>query len=375
VSIRGKAAIVGFYETPTRKEFPDRTTYGLMAEVARGAIIDSGLRKEDIDGLIGPESLNSIELAEALGMQPRFTSSMTVHGASGAASIATAAEAISAGVVNYVLCIFGESRPRSSSRLTSQVQAGPQLPRPSRTTEWEIPYGPVIAMNGWYGLMKQRHMFEYGTTQEQFAKVVVDQRFNAAKNPNAVWYDQPVTIDDVLNSRFTNDPLHLLESVMPCSGAHAVIVTSAERARALPNPPVYVLGVGGPATHHDIIYTDHDMTTTPVVDSAPTALNMAQVNIRDIQLAQFYDCYTILEMSCLEDAGIVPKGDIGPFYESTDTTYKGSFPVNTDGGQIGAGQSGGTGGGFRHIVEATRQIMGRGDERQVEEADLCLVNG
>ena len=145
MSIRGKAAIVGLYEIPTQKEYPGRTTYGLMAEVARGAILDAGLRKEDIDGLIGPESLNSIELAEALGMQPRFTASMTVHGASGAASVATAAEAISAGIVDYVMCVFGEARPRSSSRLTAQVAAGPQIPRASRTTEWEIPYGPVIA--------------------------------------------------------------------------------------------------------------------------------------------------------------------------------------------------------------------------------------
>ena len=375
MSIRGKAAIVGFYEIPTRKEYPGRTTYGLMAEVARGAILDAGLRKDDIDGLIAPESLNSIQLAEALGMQPRFTASMTVHGASGAASVATAAEAISAGIVDYVMCIFGEARPRSSSRITAQAAAGTRLPPASRTTEWEVPYGPVIAMNGWYGLMKQRHMFEYGTTQEQFAKLVVDQRFNASKNINAVWYDQPVTIDDVLNSRFTNEPLHLLEGVMPCSGAHAVIVTSAERARAMPNPPVYILGTGGPATRHDIIWQDDDIATTPVVDSAPTAFQMAQVSPSDIDFAQFYDCYTVLAMACLEDAGIVPKGEIGPFYQNTDTTFAGEFPINTDGGQIGAGQSGGLGGGFRHIVEATRQIMRRGEDRQVEEVDLCLVNG
>ena len=343
--------------------------------MARGAIRDAGLRKEDIDGLITPETINSLTIAEALGMQPRYTASMTTHGASGATSIATAAQAIAAGVVDYVMCIFGESRPRSSSRMNSLAEARGALPPRNRASEWEAPYGPVIAMNGWYGLMKQRHMFEYGTTQEQFAKLVVDQRFNASKNINAVWYDQPVTIDDVLNSRFTNEPMHLLESVMPCSGAHAVIVTSAERARAMPNPPVYILGTGGPATHHDIIWTDDNITTTPVVDSAPTAFQMAQVNPGDIQFAQFYDCYTVLAMACLEDAGIVPKGDIGPFYQDTDTTFAGEFPINTDGGQIGAGQSGGLGGGFRHVVEATRQIMGRGEDRQVEEVDLCLVNG
>ncbi len=375
MSIRGKAAIVGFYEIPTQKEYPDRTTFGVMAEVARGAIADAGLRKEDIDGLINGEGVNSITVAEALGIEPKYTASMTTHGSSGATAIATAAAVISAGLANYILCVFGEARPRSSSRMVGQAQARGNLPPASRATEWELPYGPVIAMNGWYGLIKQRHMFEYGTTQEQFAKMVVDQRFNAADNENAVWYNQPVTQEDVLNSRFTNDPLHLLESVMPCSGAHAVIVASSDRAKSLPNDPAYILGAGGPATSHDVIWQRDDITTTPVVHSAPTAMNMAEVNMNDVDLAQFYDCYTILAMACLEDAGLTKKGDIGPFYESTDTTYKGEFPINTDGGQIGAGQTGGVGGGFRHVVEGTRQVMGRGGIRQASKADICLVNG
>ena len=233
----------------------------------------------------------------------------------------------------------------------------------------------MIAANGGYGLIKQRHMFEYGTTQEQFAKVSVDERFNALKNPNAIWKDQPITIDDVLDSRMINAPLHLLECVMPCSGVGAVIVTSAERARALPNPPVYLLGMGGPATRHDTIWQEDDVTTTPVVLSAQNSLQMAQVNNRDIEFAEFYDCYTILVMATIEDAGFCAKGEGGPFYEDTDTTYQGSFPINTDGGQIAAGQPGGGGGGFRHIIEATRQIMGRAGERQVERKDLCMVNG
>ena len=102
---------------------------------------------------------------------------------------------------------------------------------------------------------------------------------------------------------------------------------------------------------------------------------MAEYNVSEMQFAQFYDCYTILVMICLEDAGICPKGEIGPFYESTDTTYKGTFPINTDGGQIAAGQPDGAAGGFRHVVEAARQIMKRADDRQVEKSDLCLVNG
>jgi acetyl-CoA acetyltransferase len=77
---------------------------------------------------------------------------------------------------------------------------------------------------------------------------------------------------------------------------------------------------------------------------------------------------------CLEDAGLVPKGEIGPFFASTDTTYKGSFPINTDGGQLSSGQPN-LAGGFRHVIEGARQIMGRAETRQVARNDLCLVNG
>ena len=375
MSIRGQTAIVGFHEIPTAKEYPDRSTIGLLAEASMGAINDAGLRKDDIDGLIAPEGTNSITLAQALKIKPNYTASMTVHGSSGATSIATAAVVISAGMADYVLCVFGESRVRSSSRVAGGANPRGGGGAASPASEWEAPYGPVIAANGGYGLIKQRHMFQYGTTQEQFAKCAVDQRFNALENENSIWQGQPITIDDVLNSRFTNDPLHLLESVMPCSGAMAVIVTSAERARALKHPPAYVLGIGGPATRHDSISYEDEVATSPVVLSAPRALLMAQYNMSDMQFAEFYDCYTILVMMCLEDAGLVPKGEIGPFYESTDTTYEGEFPINTDGGQISGGQPGGQAGGFRHIVEGVRQIMGRAGVRQVEKKDLCMVNG
>ncbi len=373
MSIRGKAAIVGFYELPTLRTYGERSTTGILAEVARGAIRDAGLRKEDIDGVIGSESFNSMSTCQALQLKPRYTTSMTSHGASGATSILTAAAAISAGLANYVLCLFGESRPQSAFRAAGALGMGGGAP--SVASEWESPFGPVVAANGGYGLIKQRHMFEYGTKQEQFAKCAVDQRFNALTNENALWQGKPITIDDVLNSRYTNDPLHLLECVMPGSGGAAVVVTSAERAKALPNPPAMILGVGGPATSHDTISQEDNLTTSPTSKSAPDALRMAGYSPKDIQFAEFYDCYTILVMMCLEDAGICPKGEIGAFYESTDTTYKGTFPINTDGGQISGGQPGGNAGGFRHVVEATRQIMGRAGKRQVAKKDLCLVNG
>ena len=95
----------------------------------------------------------------------------------------------------------------------------------------------------------------------------------------------------------------------------------------------------------------------------------------DMQFAEFYDCYTVLEAACLEDAGFCQKGEIGAFIDATDTTYQGAFPINTDGGQLSAGQPGGNSGGFRHVIEAARQIMGKAGERQIPRSDLCAVNG
>jgi acetyl-CoA acetyltransferase len=216
-------------------------------------------------------------------------------------------------------------------------------------------------------------MYEYGTTPEQMAKLAVDQRFNALKNPNSAFQGTPITIDDVLNSRYVNEPLHLLECVMPSAGAAAVIMTRADRAKSGPNKPVYILGAGLEQANAQIWETEK-ITTTPARVSAMRAYQMSGYGPRDIQFAEFYDCYTILIAMTIEDAGLAPKGEVGPFYESTDTTYKGTFPINTDGGQISSGQPG-LAGGFRHVVEGARQIMGRAGERQVVKNDLCLVNG
>ena len=160
---------------------------------------------------------------------------------------------------------------------------------------------------------------------------------------------------------------------MPCDGAAALIITTPERAKNMKNKPAYVLGVGLKQGEANIWQRDK-FTETPAVDSVRRALEMAGYTPSDMEFAEFYDCYTILAAMCIEDAGLVEKGEIGPFYEETDTTYKGTFPINTDGGQLSGGQPG-LAGGFRHVIEGARQIMGKAGSRQVEKSDLCLVNG
>ncbi len=283
MSLRGKAAVVGIAEFPTtRTPPPGRTTLGVLAELGGKAIEDAGLRKEDIDGLItyGPEIL-PMTLAEYMGLTVSHCQGMSQMGASGSMSIVMAAAAIEAGLCNYVLCAFA----------TVVVPGPPPAAAPNMGSEFEAPFGPVAVATGGYGILKTRHMHEFGTTEEQFAKIAVDERFNAQANPNGAsqFQGKTITIEDVVNSRLIGGPLHMLECVMPCSGGGAVIVTSAERAKTLPHRPAYLLGAGAGATTHVAIWQNPRIVDTPVKISAPMAFQMAGYAPKDMQFAEFYD--------------------------------------------------------------------------------------
>ena len=373
MTLKGKAAVVGIGELAAQRSYPGRSLIGLMAEAAKLAIEDSGLRKEDIDGLLvesggpagSPGGFPSL-FGEYIGVLPTYASGINMMGATGASMVVHAAAAINAGLCKYVLCCVGEGRDPGA------IPARPNR-RPGVSGEFEDPYGPQTAATGNYALIARRHSFEYGTTVEQRAHVAVNQRFNALTNPGAVFKGQPLSHEDVVNSRIASDPLHLLEVVMPCAGAEAFIVTTPDRAKALPHKPVYLLG-GGQFVDHNFIWHAPRITTSPVKVAAGRAFEMAGLGPKDMDLAEIYDCYTITVIITLEDAGFCKKGEGGPFVASTNTTYKGTFPVNTHGGQLSFGQPG-LAGGATQVVEAVRQLMGRAGDRQVPSAEFCYVNG
>ena len=228
-----------------------------------------------------------MDLAEYMGLHVAFSEGVTQYGASGTQSIVIAAVAIQAGLANNVLCVMGGARDPDAPGMGTGSAGGPAPA--SKTTEFETPFGPAAGANTGYGLMKQRHMHEYGTTDEQFARIAVNQRFNALTNENAVFHGQPISVDDVLESRMVNDPLHLLECVMPCAGASAAIVTSASRAKDLRRRPVYILGAGAGASDHDTIWQAPDITTTPVKAAASKAYEMSGYGPKDLHFAQVYD--------------------------------------------------------------------------------------
>lgn len=371
MSIKGKAAIIGFAETKPQKSSGDKTALGIIGEVARDAIADAGLEKKDIDGLLTGIAFGDYSVlwpsvvAEYLRLQPRYFSQVELGGASPAGMVWRAAAAIEAGMCNTVLCVVGDTWGNRTLALKPP-------PFPRMDAEFDAPYG-LIAANPGYALIARRHMHEFGTTPQQMAKVAVDQRKSACKNPAALFGNKEITIDDVLNSRMIVDPLHLLEIVSPCSGGGAFIVTSAERAKQGPHRPVYLLGAGEAGGHCGITRAP-SLTTSLVKPAAETAFKMAGVTPQDMDFVQPYDCYTITVIVTLEDAGFCKKGEGGRFVEEHDLSYKGDFPCNTHGGQLSYGQPG-LAGGMSHVIEGVRQLMGRAGERQVKDATIGYVNG
>jgi acetyl-CoA acetyltransferase len=278
-----------------------------------------------------------------------------------------AAMAIASGQCTTVLCVAGQnllsnrSRANAVRQLAESGAAHPQF---------EAVYGPLVPSN--YALIAQRHMHEYGTTEEQMAEVAVTIRRHASLNPNA-HYRKPITVGDVMASPMITSPLKRFDCAVVSDGAAAAIVTSAERARDLKQRPVYLLGQGY-GLRHSYVGEAPDLTTCGAVESGRKAFEMAGVAHADIDVAEFYDCFTITVIIELEDLGFCKKGEGGAFVGGGRIVLGGELPVTTHGGLLSAVHCG-LGGGFFHVLEAVRQLRGEAGERQVKDAKVALVHG
>ncbi len=212
---------------------------------------------------------------------------------------------------------------------------------------------------------------QFGTTSEQLAQIAVTTRAWAGLNPRAR-YREPITVDDVLASRPECSPLHLLDCCLVTDGAGAFVMTSAERARDLAKPPVYVLGAGT-CHDHSIISQMPDLTTTPGVISGAKAMAMAGIGPADVDLLMGYDSFTITALLHLEDLGFCAKGEGGPFVEDGKTGPGGSLPMNTNGGGLSYTHPGMY--GMFLIVEAVKQLRGEADARQLDHPEIAVAHG
>lgn len=371
---KGKNSIIGIGELKPSLQSAGRTTLDLLAEVTAQALKDAGLQKSELDGLlVTPPSEDSYflwpsQVAEYLQLAPVFMNMVELGGASAAGTIARAAMLIETGICKNCLCLSGGVWDQQ----VFNTRAGKIAVMSQAEIDYDLPYGPM-GFNSGYALIARRHMTEYGTTPEQLAKIAVDQRTNALLNPDALFNQQSLTIEDVLASKVIVDPLHLLEIVRPCSGAAAVIVSRSDNDTKPLHDPVSLWGFGEAYTHNSIVYAP-SLTESPIKAAASRAMQMAAITTMDIDLVSLYDCYTITVLISLEDIGFCPKGEGGRFVQDTDLTYKGSLPCNTHGGQLSCGQTS-FAGGMSHVTEAVRQLRGEAGPRQVKKNRVALVNG
>jgi acetyl-CoA acetyltransferase len=368
-SLRNKVAIVGVGESDIGK-VAGMSGLGLNAQACKRALADAGLKVSDVDGLLTaysftePYTMLGSSLCEYLGLQPGLCASMVAGGASPGIMLRHAAQAIAMDLAETVLICAGENRATGLGR-DAAVAVLAAVGHP----QFEQPYGGSIP--GFYGMVARRHMHEYGTTREQLASVAVNTRAHASLHPNA-HMKTPITMRDVLASKPIADPLRMLDCCLISDAAGAFVVTSAERARDLRPKPAYLLGIGEKHTHEHIMCAP-SLTHFGAAESGSTAFEMAGVGPHDIDVAELYDCFTIVPIIELEELGLVDRGAGGAFFEQGHARIGGKLPVNTHGGMLSHAHAGAAGGLFG-IVEAVRQLRGEEGDRQVRGAELALVH-
>lgn len=363
---RPRAAIVGVAESELGRT-PDKTVLQLQQQAARTALADAGLSFDDVDALFsagGWAWSPNMMLAEYLGIQPKYTDSTNIGGSSFEAHLGHAVAGIEAGLFEVALITYGSTqrsdRSRGSGGFTYKL-----------SEQFEAPFGLPTPV-GAYALAAMRHMYEYGTTSEQLAEVAVATRKWATLNEKAMMRD-PITIADVLNSRWVAEPLHLLDCCLVTDGGGAVVVTTAERARNTRHGPIWVLGHGEAHTHNTIANMPDLATHQAAVASGRAAFAMAGLTTADIDVAEIYDSFTITVVMTLEALGFCGRGEGGSFVSGQRTAPGGPFPMNTNGGGLSYCHPGMY--GIFLLIEATRQLRGECDARQVEGARIALAHG
>ena len=360
---RGSVAIVGAAESDIGTVAADMSVIDLMAQGSVRALADAGLSLKDVDGIFCATTqarTSAMSLAEYLKKPDAYVDSTIVGGSSFEIHVAHAQAAIEAGLCNVAVIAYG----------STQRSAGRKNASPREFNPYETPFKPFLPATA-YAMAANRHMHEYGTTREQLAEVAVAARKWAQMNPPA--FDRrPLDIAGVLGAKMVSYPFTVRDCCLVTDGGGAIIMVSAERAKSLKKPPVYVLGTGTCITHATISNMPN-LTHTGAITSGARAYASAGLKPADIDMAQLYDAFTINTILFLEDLGFCKKGEGGAFVSGGRIAPGGAFPVNTNGGGLSYCHPGMY--GLYLLIEAVRQIRGECGERQVKKHDTAIVHG
>jgi len=366
-----KIVIAGVGETEQGR-IPDKSSFHFLSEASRLAIQDAGIKKSDVDGLVTAFSLventfmHCTTFADYFGMRPSFFSSVAVGGATAVWMVAEATMAIASGQAETVLCVRGDN---TLSGISSSGMVA--LIREMCHAEFEYPYG--LTTPGGYALAAQRYLHDFGNRPEHLAAVAVTMRKHASDKENAMNKD-PLTIEEVLDSRIIAEPLHKYDCSIISDGGAAFIVTTEDKAKELgiKNDLAYLWGMGQGYSHQYLTtLQDLDQIYNAVDHSGKKAFGTAGISPSDVDIAYLYDCFTITVLLELEGLGLVPKGEGGAFALEGRMEIGKDLPTNTHGGLLSQAHLG----AMHHVVEATLQLRGDAGKRQVDDAEVALVHG
>jgi acetyl-CoA C-acetyltransferase len=371
------AVFVGIGELPSGR-YPDRSFMGDLVGAAHLALGDAGLTPHDVDTVVLIPCLHSFidqadlvfsRVVEELGVSKQVKSQFMVHsgGSTSDNAVRAAGSLLCAGEAETVLILQAERW--GSAPVEAMIDS---LSFNGIPLEWEVPAGQNFNAIG--ALITARYMHETGSSAEDMAGICVALRKWAKLNPNAMYRDRALTVEQVLGSRMICEPLHALECPMMADGAVGIVMTTPELAARREQQSVRIVGTGGCVSHYSL-GQETELARLGWPKAAEMAYNAAGWSPEDIQFAEVYDSYAAVMAIGLEGLGMCKPGEGARFIATGETSPGGSLPANTNGGLLSAGHTG-VGGGTALLAEAVRQLLGRaGPERQLADCRRAVVGG
>lgn len=358
----GSVAIVGAAESTEMGRIADLTPLGLNCDAALNALTDCGLTPSDIDG-VATAGQSPVEVAWSLGIEPKWLDGTIVGGCSFMLHVRHAAAAINEGLCSTVLITHGESGRSRVGMVGGWRGSNVQ-------DQFESPYG-VWGPPTSFTVPALRWMHDYGITEEQLAMVAVVQREWAAMHPRASYRD-PITVDDVLNSKMIAWPFRKLMCCLVTDGGGALILTSAERAADFPTKPVYVLGTGESSETPIVSQMDDFDYSRAFRTSGALAFSSAGVSPGDVDHLMTYDAFVHTPLYAIEALGFVGQGEAAAFVADRNTAPGGKLPMNTNGGGLSYMHSGMY--GMYALQESVRQLRGISPS-QLDDVEISVAHG
>ena len=369
--MKDQTAIVGIGQTDVAKSL-DGTELQLACVAIKAALEDAGIDPGEVDALSSftQETTPEFEIARNLGMgELKFFSQVAHGGGAVCGAIGQVSMAISVGLAKVGVVWRSRKRGDPSTRQWAGVP-----PRIDDHWKWSRPHGLLRPVDE-VAVMMRRYMHEYAVSREQLAAVALAQRDYANSNPAAIMRDKRLTRDTYLESRMISDPLCLYDNCLESDGAIAFVVTSAERARDLRQPPAFIHAFSQGMTRQHQLMTDYHGAEPLRSSSAATASNLwrqSDIAAGDIDIAQLYDAFSPLVLFSLENYGLCPRGEAAAFVASGATGRGGALPVNTSGGLVSKGHPVGAT-GLSMLAELASQLRGEAGPRQVQGAKIALA--